>query len=279
MFRLGGSLVLVLLFVGCVPVPASQQPAQEVPSPAVSTPAEVPVASSAEIRFKASDGVELFADLHRAAAPDDAPVIILFHQAGGSARGEYKTIAPRLVEAGYHVLAVDQRSGGDRFGDPNRTALALGQESGYCDAYPDLEAALAYPPSVALTGPRIVWGSSYSAGLVFKLAAEHPSEITGLLAFSPAGGDPMQGCKPTDFLAQLRVPALSLRPENEAAMEPVIAQTAVLEGAGVKTHVASPGVHGSSMLVSERAGGDTEPTWSVVMRFLGSIVPTAGPNK
>jgi len=268
-----------MVCAGCA-VPATQQPATQAPTaPTGEVPtSETPAASTAEVRFKAGDGVELFADLHRAAAPDDAPVIILFHQAGGSARGEYKTIAPRLVAAGYHVLAVDQRSGGDRFGDPNRTALALGQEIGYCDAYPDLEAALAYPPSVGLTGPRVVWGSSYSAGLVFKLAGEHPTELAGLLAFSPAGGEPMAACKPTDFLSQLHVPALSLRPEKEAAIEAVKAQTSLLEGAGVTTHVASPGVHGSSMLVSERAGGDTEPTWDVVMRFLGSIIPTSGPS-
>jgi pimeloyl-ACP methyl ester carboxylesterase len=44
-------------------------------------------------------------------------MFLLFHQGGASARGEYGPIIPRLLSAGYHVLAVDQRSGGDRFAE------------------------------------------------------------------------------------------------------------------------------------------------------------------
>ena len=45
-----------------------------------------------------------------AGLPANAPVLVLFHQAGWS-RGEYREIAPKLNELGYICLAIDQRSG------------------------------------------------------------------------------------------------------------------------------------------------------------------------
>ncbi len=227
--------------------------------------------AGAEVHFPAADGVEVFADLHRAEAGVDAPLIILFHQAGGSARGEYGPIIPRLVATGYHVLAIDQRSGGDRFELPNRTAAGVEAEVGYCDAYPDLEAALVYAASTDLSGPRVVWGSSYSAGLVFKLGAEHAAEIAAVLGFSPASGEPMAACNPADALPGLEAPTLALRPSKEAENEAVQAQIEIFKAAGVEVYIADPGTHGSSMLVPERAGGDTEPTWEVVLAFLARV--------
>jgi len=227
--------------------------------------------AGAEVRFAAGDGVEVFGDLHRAEADLDAPLVILFHQAGGSARGEYGPITPRLLEAGYHVLAIDQRSGGDRFELPNRTAAGIDGEVGYCDAYPDLEAALVFAATTDLTGPRVIWGSSYSAGLVFKLAAEHAEEVAAVLGFSPASGEPMEGCNPGDSLPRLKAPTLALRPIQETEHEAVQAQIEAFKGAGVEVYISDPGSHGSSMLVPSRAGGDTEATWKVVLEFLGRV--------
>ena len=72
-----------------------------------------------------------------------SPTVLLFHQAGGDARGEYSDTARRLVREGYEVFAWDARSGGDRFGGANRTVAAIGSSAdGYCNASPDIEAAL-----------------------------------------------------------------------------------------------------------------------------------------
>jgi pimeloyl-ACP methyl ester carboxylesterase len=46
-------------------------------------------------------------------------------------------------------------------------------------------AAFAMAPACKSDGPIIVWGSSYSAALVFLLAANHRREIKAILAFSP----------------------------------------------------------------------------------------------
>ena len=72
--------------------------------------------------LQATDGVEIRGDLYALDGDDkrSAPVILLFHQAGSN-RGEYAEIAPRLNELGFHALAIDQRSGGKRWGFENET--------------------------------------------------------------------------------------------------------------------------------------------------------------
>ncbi len=236
---------------------------------ALSCTAQV-AAEAREVRFEASDGVSVFADIYLAENQDnDAPLILLFHQGGGDARGEYGPLVGRLNDAGYHALAVDQRSGGDRFGQKNRTASAFGdQEISYCDAYPDLEAALRYADEYGFNGPRVAWGSSYSAALVIKLAAEHADDIDVVLAFSPASGDAMAGCRPDQYSANVSQPLLALRPIGEMEVPSVPPQLQAFRDQGHQTYVADPGVHGSSMLNAERVGADTGETWDVVLGFI-----------
>ena len=82
------------------------------------------------------------------------------------------------------MLAIDQRSGGGEYGGKNRTVTALGRSASYDAALPDLEAALAWGRAHANGAPLLLWGSSYSAALVFVLASQHPADVQGLLAFS-----------------------------------------------------------------------------------------------
>ena len=145
---------------------------------AISGKAEVP--APRRIVLKASDGVNVYA-WHYAAADRARPAILLFHQAGSN-HAEYETIAPRLVTLGYHALALDQRSGGRMWGQANRTAAQFAKEVGYLSVLPDLEAALAWPVTQGLPSRSIIWGSSYSAALVFLVAARHPSAVAAVLA-------------------------------------------------------------------------------------------------
>src|SRR5450432_2263217 len=96
-------------------------------------------AAAEPVTFTAADGVKVFGTVWRAAR-SRPPVIVAFHQAGSSI-AEYEPLAPRLVAAGFTVLAIDQRSGDGAFGGSNRTAAALGREARYDEALPDLEAA------------------------------------------------------------------------------------------------------------------------------------------
>jgi acetyl esterase/lipase len=228
--------------------------------------------ASTEVTFVAADGVAVFADWYQPPGPSDrdGAIIILFHQAGGDARGEYSLIVPRLLDAGYQVLAVDQRSGGDRFGGVNRTVAELDREYGYCEAYPDLEAALAWAIESLQADRVAVWGSSYSAALVIRLAVNHPESVDAVLAFSPASGEPMEGCRPDEVLRHLTTPAMALRPDREMEIESVAAQALDLERNGVVVVVSEGGVHGSSMLDPVRASGGVEATWQAVLEFLSA---------
>jgi len=222
-----------------------------------------------QVEFAAADGVQIYGDLYASDAGKQAPVILLFHQAGSDARGEYAGIAARLQEQGYNVLAIDQRAGGTRFGGVNRTMQGLErQDYGYCEAYPDMQAAVVFARLQGFAGPMAVWGSSYSAGLVFRLGAENSAEVSAILGFSPASGAPMADCPLTPFLADLEIPALALRPQREYEIESVQAQMREFAAHGVQTYVADPGTHGSSMLNTERVGASTEATWDVVLAFL-----------
>ncbi len=138
------------------------------------------------ITFPSQDGLEITADVYMT-LPDSAPFIILFHQAGYS-RGEYREIAPRLNSLGFNCMAIDQRSGDGVNGVVNETAKRA-RESGrghtYLDAVQDMEAAIAYAKAHYAKGKFIIWGSSYSAALVLKIAGDQPHIADGVLAFSP----------------------------------------------------------------------------------------------
>ncbi len=232
-------------------------------------------AASEQVSFDTADGVRVYGDIYRSAEGDSAPIILQFHQGGGDARGEYGLIASRLLENGYNVLAIDQRAGGDRFDSVNRTMAALdGKEYGYCDAYPDLEAALGYVREEGFGGPLAIWGSSYSAALVFQLGVKNRDEVSAILGFSPASGPPLAECSLLPYLSQLTIPALVLRPQSEFEIESVQAQMQEFEAHDIQTYIANPGVHGSSMLNAERVGESTEAAWEVVLKFLAANLST-----
>lgn len=216
-----------------------------------------------EITFTTDDGVTLYADWYGGGNA----TVVLFHQAQGSARGEYPAIIEALREKGYSVLAVDQRSGGDRFGAPNRTVEAIGENDGYCEAYPDLLAAVAEADKRG-SGPIAVWGSSYSAGLVLKLAAEHGAKIDAALAFSPASGGPMADCSPMGQIGDIEIPVIAFRPDREMEVPSVVEQAEVLREHNIPLEVVEGGVHGSSMLVEGRSNADLNALWTVVDGFL-----------
>lgn len=246
----------LLLLAGCA-VPEGASPPKD----------KVIAVDATQISFPAADGAVVYADLLTSEAGKSAPLILLFHQAGANGRAEYASIIPKLRMRGYNLLVVDQRSGGAHFGGENRTVKARGNSTKYCAAYPDLEGALDYANAQGFRGARFAWGSSYSAGLVLKLAAEHGSELTGVLAFSPANGAAMGDCSANNYIADIDIPAIGFRPASEmnAARK---AQRALFEAGGHDFYLAANGVHGSSMLDPARAHGDVNETWDAVWAFL-----------
>ncbi|MEM9548136.1 MAG: hypothetical protein AAGA77_19300 [Bacteroidota bacterium] len=229
---------------------------------------------SKEISFYTSDSIHIIGDLYE--LDKTANTILLFHQGGSNARGEYVSIIPKLREKGYNILAIDQRSGGQVYGSYNRTLANIPENSfgdgyTYCDAYNNLEGALEYVNAQGFSGKKILWGSSYSATLAIQLGNNRQEEISAVLAFSPASGGAMKACLPDPYFESMKIPLLILRPPNEMEREASQQQFELAKQFNHQTFVPEHGVHGSSMLVKERVGEDVSETWKVVFEFLDKV--------
>jgi pimeloyl-ACP methyl ester carboxylesterase len=228
------------------------------------------------VDFPTTGGIQGRADVYPA-KDKSATLVLLFHQAGWS-RGEYRQIAPKLVKAGYRVMAVDQRSGGGVKGVVNEThrrATMMGLARSYLDAYVDIEAALAYARKELAAERIIVWGSSYSASLVFRLAAEHPDQVAAVMAFAPGeyfkkqGHDYIQG-----FAKRVKQPVFvtSAKKEREQVRP-------IFDASPAKKKIlftpASKGQHGSRALWDEWS--DSDVYWTAVNGFLKGYAPATPP--
>ena len=142
-----------------------------------------------EVTILTADGVTVYGDLYT--NNKNLSTILLFHQGGANARGEYNTIIPKLINEGFNILAIDQRVGGSSYyGSTNRTIDSLTiNDYRYCDAYPDLEAVLDYLIANEYNGQRILWGSSFGTALSIQLTSKRQKDVDALLAFSPSTGN------------------------------------------------------------------------------------------
>ena len=229
----------------------------------------LPVHAQKQVTLTASDRVKVYADFYPAGS-NLQPYILLFHQAGSN-RAEYAPIAPRLVKMGFNCLAIDQRSGGDLWGQQNETLGHVGHNGDYSDALKDLEAALAWARSSGNNGKVLVWGSSYSAALVFLLAAEHQQEVAGVLAFSP--GEYLDAPNAVHgAAAKVSVPIFvtSAKDRNEiAAAKSILAVAPAQQKTQFVPHIA--GVHGSSTLREDKNRAGESENWLAVEKFLANF--------
>lgn len=219
------------------------------------------------VTLTASDGVKIFGAYYPAPSAS-APIILLFHQAGSN-RWEYARIAPRLVSANFSSLAIDARHGGKMWGHENETVVRLAHEASYLEALPDLEAALSWAHKQNPSRKVIVWGSSYSACLVFVLAAKHPGEIAGLLSFSPAEYFENKNLVHA-AAAKVNVPVFitSAKDKEEEESARSIFNASADEKGRVLFVPRIAGVHGSSTLREDRNPEGAAENWSAVLAFL-----------
>ena len=217
------------------------------------------------------DNITVYGESYFADLGPNTPLILLFHQAGSNGRGEYEDLIPWLNESGYRVIAWDQRSGGSHFGGTNRTVgnLSDGMKFSYCDTRPDLQAAHDYVIKNNLAKDMIIWGSSYSAALVFGLAADNPDTIGGVVSYSPATGDAMAKCRAKEWLEQTKgMMIYTARPTSELASERAQQQKALFATYDIPVKEIVDGVHGSSALVDSRTGHDMSKYRKHVQRVL-----------
>jgi dienelactone hydrolase len=225
-------------------------------------------AAPTPVTLAAADHVKVFATYY-GTGDNSKPIVLLFHQAAGSG-AEYASIAPKLNALGFNALAVDQRSGGHLFGRANKTVLALGHSTGYLAALPDLQAALDWARAHD-SGKIVVCGSSYSAALVFLLAANNPGKIAGLMAFSP-GEYLGKAHAVRDAAAKLKdvkifVSSASNRGEVAAGRAILAAVPSPAKTQVVPKHAP----HGASALNAEANPAGYKEVWAEVERFLGGL--------
>jgi len=229
------------------------------------------------IKFKAEDELTITADLY-APHPNEVPFVILFHQARWS-RGEYIEIAPKLNKMGFNSMAVDLRSGGNVnnvINQTNRQATKLGKPTDYLDAFGDMESAVKYIKSRYAKAKIIIWGSSYSASLVIKLAGDNPKLINGVLAFSPGEYFDRSKTYIRDSAKKVKCPVFITSASKEAK-----AWKNIFLAIPSKTkHSFLPktkGNHGSRALWSKF--NDSKDYWQAVNKFLHQYFGEKNGNK
>jgi dienelactone hydrolase len=224
--------------------------------------------ASASIVLTAPDGVKVYARAY-AAANANAPVLLLFHQAGSS-KSEYDPIAPQLAGDGYNVLAIDQRSGGDLYPPGNETVEHLGASSDYMSAFGDLEAALLWAKRAHPGAPIYALGSSYSAALVFILAARYPHDVAAVLAFSP--GEYLSDKHAVHEAARhVRAPVFIDSSSERSEIEAARSIYNVIPSAAKTQYVPTMGIHGASTLREDRDPAGAQANWDALNAFLRSL--------
>ena len=224
--------------------------------------------SPEKIEFSSGDGIRVTADLYMTAEAD-APFIILFHQARYS-RGEYLEIAPKLNAMGFNCMAVDQRSGDAVNGIINETHQAARQQNlgtEYWDALKDIEAAYVYVKHGLKPENIILWGSSYSAALVFYMGSEHHDNLSGILAFSPAEYFKINGKEIRTFAARVTAPVFVTSAKGEYPKWKPIYEAVRSERFSYVPE--NEGKHGSKALWSDNPGN--ERYWEAVNSFLNTL--------
>ena len=226
------------------------------------------LAAPQAVTLTAADHVKVFAHYY-GNADKSKPIILLFHQAGGSG-AEYAAIAPRLNALGFNALALDQRSGGDLFGRANKTVKTLGHSTGYRAALPDLQAALDWARARGAQ-KIVVCGSSYSAALVFLLAANNPGKIAGLMAFSP--GEYL-GSRHAVHDAAEKLTNVAVFVSSASNRGEIVAARAIVNavpGKDKTQFVPKHAPHGASALNAEADPAGYKQAWAAVERFLAPL--------
>jgi dienelactone hydrolase len=258
------SLIVLPLALSLGAAACHAKPTGNAVSEDAAKPAEAPAAAE-RVQFQAPDGITVHGLWYK--APRPKALILLFHQAESS-KDEYATIAPRLVQAGYSALAIDQRAGDGMFGT-NETAEEIDRKASYLEARPDMQAALDWARRQKL--PIILWGSSYSSSLIFPLAADDPQGIVALLSFSPGeyfDDKHMIGSAAAKVRVPVFVASTNAKDETSKA-DPIMA--ALPRSAANTRFVPDHGVHGSSTLIQSRNPEGAESNWRAVLAFLGRV--------
>ncbi len=217
-----------------------------------------------KVTIPSKDSLPITADMY--SVDENKPYIILCHQAGYS-RGEYKEIATKLNKLGYNCLAIDLRSGGEVNGIKNETAAAALKKKkpqGYLDAEQDILAAIDFV-YFSSEKPVILWGSSFSASLVLKVAT-YNDKVKAVMAFSP--GEYFKGINLADKIKILNKPLFVTSAKSEAT-DVLTLTKSIMSKNKVQYIPKGAGGHGSRVLWNNSP--DYLDYWTAVILFLRDI--------
>lgn len=233
------------------------------------TPADNPAPTNTDtpytktVTFKSLDDLEVTADIYHIG--NDKPVMVLCHQANWS-RGEYQESAKEFNKLGFNCVAVDLRSGSGINGVTNETAknyTPVGPPQDYINSEQDIIAAVNYAENMYSKNVILV-GSSYSSGLVLKVAKEN-AKVEMVMSFSPneyyGPNFDLKG-----KITGLDKPTFITSAKNEAADAKKLFDV-VTSTKKAQFVPQAAGHHGSRSLWSTNAGN--EEYWKAVKDFLG----------
>lgn len=113
------------------------------------------------------------------AGPDGRPVVVMGHGFGGTKDAGLQPFAERISAAGIDVLTFDYRGFGASDGEPRQSISVKRQTQDYHAA---VDAAKSLP---GVDGSRLaIWGTSFSGGHVFHVAADR-SDVAAVIAMTP----------------------------------------------------------------------------------------------
>lgn len=135
---------------------------------------------SERVSFTTSDGVEIVGDFY----PSHGKAFAILLHMMPATRESWKPFAAHLVEAGYSVLAIDERGHGESTMDGKLDYKTLSDEQQQAKIR-DVEAAFIFLKGKdAQEANAVVIGASIGANLAIQFLAEHP-EMKAAVALSP----------------------------------------------------------------------------------------------
>lgn len=256
--------MLVLLFLSCNNTQTNNKDNNDTKDSLKADTIKLP--SKESVKIFSSDSLEIIADIY-ITEKNKLPIILLFHQAGYS-RGEYIETAPKLNKLGFTCIAIDQRSGNEINGIVNESfkkAKAKNLPTEYTDAKTDLDAALNYAKQNFPNKKVILWGSSYSASLVFILATENPEITSAVMAFSPGEYFKYSDKTIAEYAKNVTCPVFVTSAKNEHKDWNDIFE-AIPKGNKTSFLPETKGKHGSQALWEVNSG--SKEYWKAVNEFL-----------
>ena len=225
-------------------------------------------ACASDVKLKTSDGRVVYGDFKQA-KPNNDRIVLLFHQARSN-RHEYDPIAPAINKIGFDTLAIDQRSGGNMWGETNQTVAAAGNSTGYTEAFPDLQAAVDW--AVAKKYKTIVTvGSSYSSALNFFLAKKNADKITAMASFSPGeylGGGEWTVANAAKGLKMAVYVTSASSDQERASVDAIVSEAGIKRLTRAKP---TSGVHGASTMRRDRNPRGYQENLAHFIAFLKSL--------